>query len=116
MSLFNRSLLEPLEQVVVMQLRIGRNVAATDGACHCFSLRWLSEILRNAGGLAQNRMATISRGSGGANLILQKMFATRWGGATEWTARIFWPRRTADCGRRRRYAMRPSTSVPSRAS
>ncbi|KVZ32061.1 hypothetical protein WL35_02420 [Burkholderia ubonensis] len=79
MSLFNLSLLAPLEQVVVMQSRIGRSAAATDGACHCFSLHWLSEILRNPGGLARDRMATISRVSGGANLILQKVFVTRWG-------------------------------------
>jgi len=79
MPLFNLSLLAPLEQVVVMQSRIGRNAAATEGACHCFSLHWLSEILRNPGGLARDRMATISRGSGGANPILQKVFGTRWG-------------------------------------
>lgn len=67
------------EQVNVMASRVGRNAAATQGACHCFSLHWLSMILGNPGGAAKDRAAVLGKGAGGSKLILQKVFGTRWG-------------------------------------
>jgi hypothetical protein len=69
-------------QVTVMAPKVQVNKAATDGACHCFSLQWLSLMLtdtRSAQGSAPSRMATLSKSHGGANLILQKVFGIRWG-------------------------------------
>lgn len=65
-------------QVAIMQPRQGVNAAATAGACHCFSLHWLSLILRAPEGGGSDRMAALGRGNGGSNLILQKVFGTRW--------------------------------------
>jgi hypothetical protein len=66
------------EQVVVMGPRVGRNAAAVEGACHNFSLHWLSMILTDPGSPADSRMAVLSKNAGGANPVLQKVFGDRW--------------------------------------
>jgi hypothetical protein len=76
--MLDKARIASFSQVAVMEARKGVNASATAGACHCFSLHWLSTILRNPGGAASDRMAVLGRGNGGANLILQKVFGTRW--------------------------------------
>jgi hypothetical protein len=74
----NKALLAPFEQVKVMGPRVGVNKAAVTGACHNFSLNWISLILNNPLGSAKERMAELSKNSGGANPVLQKTFGDRW--------------------------------------
>jgi hypothetical protein len=85
MSLLTSALIAPFSQVGAMAARQGRNAAATAGACHCFSLHWLSLILTNVNGSAKDRMSAVGADSGGSNPIFQKVFVTRWGtdGATD---------------------------------
>jgi Yersinia/Haemophilus virulence surface antigen len=74
----HKSLLASFEQVKVMGPRVGVNKAAVTGACHNFSLSWISLILTNPLGSAKDRMASLSQNAGGANLVLQKTFGDRW--------------------------------------
>src|SRR5215470_14132837 len=74
----HKSLLAPFEQVKVMGPRVGVNKAAVTGACHNFSLSWISLVLNNPLGSAKDRMTALSANSGGANLVLQKTFGDRW--------------------------------------
>ncbi len=78
MSVLSSSRIASFEQVRVMSPRAGTSNAATQGACHNFSLHWCSEILTNPGGSAAARMSSLGRRSGGANPILQKAFVDRW--------------------------------------
>lgn len=79
MATFNEMMIAPFNQVGVMGPRVGRNKAAVEGACHNFALSWIADIMRNPSGSAASRMAELSKRSGGANPILQKVFGDRWG-------------------------------------
>lgn len=81
----HRFLQAAFAQVKVMGPRVGHNKAAVQGACHNFSLHWISLILGKPEGAAADRMAALAANSGGANPLLQKVFGDRWGleGANE---------------------------------
>lgn len=79
MSVFDDAKIASFSQVTVMGSRVGKNKAATEGACHNFSLQWIADILGNPGGSAKDRMSKLAKNSGGANPVLQKMFGDRWG-------------------------------------
>ncbi len=78
MSIFDDARVASFSQVKVMGPRAGKNKAATEGACHNFSLQWIADIIRNPGGSAKARMAALAKNAGGANPVLQKMFGDRW--------------------------------------
>jgi len=78
MTIFDDAKIASFSQVSTMKSRVGKNKSATEGACHNFSLQWIADILGNTAGSASERMARLSKNSGGANLILQKMFGDRW--------------------------------------
>lgn len=78
MSVLSASKVADFEQVRVMSPLAKTSAAATQGACHNFSLHWCSEILANPGANGSTRMATLGRKAGGANPILQKAFGDRW--------------------------------------
>ena len=55
------------------------NHAATHGACHNFSIQWLSEMFANADpAKGAARMSHLASRKGGANPVLQKAFGERW--------------------------------------
>lgn len=80
MPLMDQYKIAGFEQVTVMGPRVGRNAAAVEGACHNFSLHWLSMILSDPGGKAAARMTELAQNAGGANPVLQKAFSDRWRG------------------------------------
>ena len=55
-----------------------RNAAATEGACHNFSIAWASLILRDANASAHSRMSALAKNNGNINPLLQKVFGDRW--------------------------------------
>ncbi|PAU40311.1 hypothetical protein CKF94_04370 [Vibrio coralliilyticus] len=70
-------------QVDVMKAKKGTSAAATNGACHNFSIEWLSFMFEKKGD-AKQRMKRLSARDGAGNPVLQKTFASRWseGGAS----------------------------------
>lgn len=58
------------------------NKAANTGACHNFTIEWISLMDEDKGEvsdlLARNRMAKLSKRGGAGNPILQKIFGERW--------------------------------------
>jgi hypothetical protein len=55
------------------------NKAATEGACHNFSIHWISLMYENpAKAGANGRMAALTKGGGEANPVLQKVFGDKW--------------------------------------
>ncbi len=78
MPSFDEVKLASFEQVTVMGPRAGTNKAAVEGACHNFSLAWIADVIRNPGGSASDRMASLAKNSGGVNPVLQKVFGDRW--------------------------------------
>jgi hypothetical protein len=79
MALMDEYRTASFEQVTVMGPRVGKNKAAVEGACHNFSLNWISLILNDPLGSSKDRMVKLSANSGGANPVLQKVFGDRWG-------------------------------------
>lgn len=79
MALVDKYKTADFAQVRVMGPRAGQNKAAVQGACHCFSLHWLSLIVSDPAAAAQSRMEELSKQAGGASPILQKAFCDRWG-------------------------------------
>ena len=53
-------------------------LAATQGACHAFSIHWLRLVLSNSRGLPRDRMAEIRRDCGGVNLLMQNVYESRY--------------------------------------
>lgn len=80
MTIFDKAKIADFSQVGVMSSRVGKNKAATEGACHNFSLQWIADIIKNPNGAAKDRIANLSKNAGGANPILQKVFGEKWGG------------------------------------
>ena len=66
-------------QTAVMSGRIDRNpTAATEGACHAFSIHWLRRVLSKSEELPRDRLAELERNGGGANLLMQNVFFMRY--------------------------------------
>lgn len=74
------NLLADFSQVKVMAGKL--NAAATTGACHNFSLHWISLLYKDKGStdekLAIARMKELAAKKGEANPILQKIFGEVW--------------------------------------
>jgi len=79
MSALQASKVATFDQVSAMKSRAQWNKAATQGACHCFSIHWCSLLVRSPGGGAKDRMREIGVGDGRRSAILQKVFGDRWG-------------------------------------
>ncbi len=66
-------------QMDVIAGRADKNpAAATEGACHAFSIHWLRLVLSNSRGLPRDRMAEIKRDCGGVNLLMQNVYFSRF--------------------------------------
>ena len=66
-------------QRTVMSGRIGRNpTAATEGACHAFSIHWLRRVLSKSEESPRDRLAELERDGGGVNLLMQNVFLMRY--------------------------------------
>ncbi|MDG9666261.1 YopT-type cysteine protease domain-containing protein [Hahella sp. CR1] len=69
------------DQTVAMSGLTGRSQAASEGACHNFTINWLSLMFQDNGDItrAKQRMAKLGVRSGAGNPVLQKAFGDRWG-------------------------------------
>lgn len=68
----------PFNQSTAMAPHAGHSVAATDGACHNFTIEWLRLMLTGSGPAttsAASRMASLGASAGGASAILQKTYS-----------------------------------------
>lgn len=75
MALMNQT--ADFSQVTVMSG--ATNAAATEGACHNFSLEWLSLMYADsAPGNADKRMAALAKNKGGAAMVTQMVFGNEW--------------------------------------
>jgi len=58
------------------------SAAANNGACHNFTLDWISRMIADDGqvtpALASGRIARLSQNNGAGNPVLQKVFGQRW--------------------------------------
>lgn len=79
----NHKLIANFSQVGVMASKVGNSAAATQGACHNFSIEWISLMFTDnavvSNSAAQNRMKRLSLRGGAGNPVLQKVFGQRWG-------------------------------------
>lgn len=75
-------LIATFSQVGVMQPLVGRSAAATQGACHNFTIEWVSFMFADKGvvsdAAAAQRMTKLSARRGAGNPVLQKVFNQRW--------------------------------------
>lgn len=55
------------------------NAAATQGACHNFSLQWIAAMYADSDPAnAASRMAALAKNKGGAAMVTQKIFGNEW--------------------------------------
>ena len=78
----NHKRIASFSQVEVMEPLVGHSAAATAGACHNFTIEWLSLMFEDDGAVseakARERMQKLSARAGNANPVLQKVFGERW--------------------------------------
>lgn len=78
----NQDRIADFAQVAAMAALRGRSIAATQGACHNFTIEWLSHMFESGGATtdskAKDRMTKLARNNGAGNPILQKVFGDRW--------------------------------------
>jgi len=82
------NLLLEFDQSKVMATKKGLNAAADAGACHNFSLHWVSLMFKNASyevADAKARNKELAAKKGEANPVLQKVFGNQWTEATKET-------------------------------
>ncbi len=79
----NHKLIASFSQVGAMSSKLGHSAAATQGACHNFTIDWISLMFADNGVIsdstAQSRMKRLSVRGGAGNPVLQKVFGQRWG-------------------------------------
>lgn len=66
------------DQATIMASRKGHSAAASVGACHNFTIEWLSLLSTGVGALPTERMAALQSRAGAANAILQKVYVERF--------------------------------------
>jgi hypothetical protein len=72
-----QDLVAPFSQVGVMAG--SANAAATQGACHNFSLQWIAAMYADSTPAnADKRMTALSKGKGGAAMVTQTIFGNEW--------------------------------------
>jgi hypothetical protein len=65
----------PFVQVVTMSALAGRAAAATEGACHNFTINWISMLLTQPQfSTASSRMQELSKRHGAGDVMLQKAY------------------------------------------
>lgn len=75
-------LIANFNQVSVMAGLGSNSAAATDGACHNFTIEWISQMKADGGAVspaaASQRMGRLGVRNGAGNPVLQKAFGGRW--------------------------------------
>lgn len=73
----------PFSQVTAMSALGTASAAASAGACHNFTIDWISRMIADdgqvGGALPAGRIAQLSWNRGAGNPVLQKVFGQRWG-------------------------------------